>query len=349
MSGNYFSALKNTTATRFWINNPTGAEIEAALAQGAVGCTTNPAYCSRLATEEPEYLRSLIDLAIDEEKDTEEAAIGVYKRAAKRIMDSFSGLWKESGGSAGFVTIQDDPRRDEDKERIVRESLANRSLGPNYMTKIPVIPGAMDAIDACVEADIPICATEIFALSQAERICQVYRDASRRSEKNPPIYITHISGIFDEYLGKYALRNAIQIDESVLRMAGLAIARREYELIVRMGIPTAHLMGGGARGTYHFTGLVGGQAHVTINWSTAQEIMDSGTLPESAIGMVTPSRVIDELREKFPDFRRAYDEGALPEKDFAGFGPVQLFRNMFLKGWYLLLAEVSSRKAARAS
>ena len=35
------------------------------------------------------------------------------------------------------------------------------------------------------------------------------------------------------------------------------------------------LLGGGARGTHHFTEMVGGALHVTINWSTAEEIIQA--------------------------------------------------------------------------
>lgn len=293
-------------------------------------------------------MRGLIDGALASQSDIELAAAEVYRRAAARILERFSGAWKSSGGTAGFVTIQDDPRRDEDSGAIIREALGNRGLGPNYMAKIPVIRGGIEAIEACVEEGLPVCATEIFSLSQARRACEAYLAASKRSGKKPFLFVTHISGIFDEYLAKVAAREGIPVDEGSLKAAGLSVARREHALIRGMGIPTAFLMGGGARGPQHFTGLVGGDAHITINWSTAREILDAGTAIESSIDRPTPQGTIDELREKFADFRKAYDEGGLPEAEFAGYGPVQLFRNMFLKGWYLLLAEVASRKAARA-
>jgi hypothetical protein len=94
--------------------------------------------------------------------------------------------------------------------------------------------------------------------------------------------------------------------------------------------------------------MVGGDVHITINWSTAQEIIDAGTLVISRIDVETSQSVIDELCEKFVDFRRAYFEDELSLEEFAGYGPVQLFRNAFLKGYYLLLAEIASRRHARA-
>jgi transaldolase len=129
----------------------------------------------------------------------------------------------------------------------------------------------------------------------------------------------------------------------VLAQAGCAIARKEYELIKERGYRTT-LLGGGARGTEHFTEMVGGDIHITINWSTAAEIMAGDTPIVSRIGAEAPQSAIDELCAKLPDFRRAYEEDGLSAEEYAEFGPVQLFRNAFLRGWYLLLAEVATRR-----
>jgi transaldolase len=130
----------------------------------------------------------------------------------------------------------------------------------------------------------------------------------------------------------------------VLDQAGCAIARQEYRLLKARGYPGI-LLGGGARGVHHFTEMVGGDAHVTINWSTAQELIDAGTPLVARLAEGEPSAdVIAELCEKFPDFRQAYDEDGLNVEEFADFGPVQFFRNAFLNGWYLLLAEVAARR-----
>ena len=345
MSTDYFHHLHRETPTRFWVNNPSGADLEGALAAGAISCTTNPAYCAKLLQSDRDYLHGVIDAVIREETaEVEEAAVRVYQRASQRVLDRFRPLYEQNGGTCGFVTMQDDPRQDQDAEATIRCALENRRLGPNYMAKIPVIRGGIDALEACVEENIPICATEIFAISQAIHICERYAAAAQRTGNRPPFYVTHISGIFDQYLGVIAKREGIQIERGVLDQAGCAIARKEYRLLKERGYPGI-LLGGGARGTHHFTEMVGGDAHVTINWSTAQEIMDADTpiRPRMVEGEPAPA-VIAELREKLPDFRKAYDDDGLAVAEFADFGPVQFFRNAFLNGWYLLLAEVAARR-----
>jgi len=343
----YFKDLNTKTDTRFWINNPSAEEVQLALAQGAVNCTTNPAYCSKLIQSESEYITKLIDEVVLEYPDIEEAASVVYQRAVGRLMDMFSALNEKSNGAQGFVTIQDDPRKDFDKEATIKAVFENKKLGKNFMAKIPVITGGIEAIGVCVEENIPICATEVFSVAQAVHMCEEYKRACDRTGNAPALYMTHISGIFDEYLGKFADRNGIKVDSELIKHAGISIARKEYAVLKKMGANVT-LLGGGARGMHHFTGLVGGDAHITMNWSTARDIMDSDIVVENAIDIVTPQKIIDELKEKFVDFRRAYDSDGLAVSEFAEFGPVQLFRNSFLKGWHLLIAEVASRKAAKA-
>ena len=345
MSSDYFHRLHRDTATRFWVNNPSGAELEQALAAGAVSCTTNPAYCAKLLQSDPAYIREVIDGVLQREMHgIEAAAVRVYQRAAQRLIDGFRPLYEQSGGAYGYVTLQDDPRLDQDTAATIHGALENRRLGPNYMAKIPVIRGGIEALESCVAENIPICATEIFAVAQAIHICERYEAAAQRSGNRPPFFVTHISGIFDQYLGVVARRDGIEVDAAVFNQAGCAIARKEYRLLKERGYPGI-LLGGGARGAHHFTEMVGGDAHVTINWSTAQEIIDADTpiIPRMIEG--DPSaEAIAELREKFPDFRKAYDEDGLTVEEFADFGPVQFFRNTFLNGWYLLLAEVAARR-----
>ena len=172
----------------------------------------------------------------------------------------------------GFVTVQDDPRFDDDAEHIVDVTMRCQSLGKNFMTKIPVIVSGVEAIEELVARNVPICATEIFAVSQAVHICEVYRRAAAKSGNHPPFYVTHITGIFDQYMAETVKAERIAIAPDILAQAGCIIARKEYRLMKERGYEGT-LLGGGARGTQHFTEFVGGDLHITINWSTAEELV----------------------------------------------------------------------------
>jgi transaldolase len=58
-----------------------------------------------------------------------------------------------------------------------------------------------------------------------------------------------------------------------------------------------------------------------------------------------PQKVIDELMEKLPDFRRGYLHDGLEVEEFESFGPVQLFRSSFIKSWKHVLEIIKDRRA----
>jgi len=343
MRRGYFHRLHEATPTRLWVNNPSGAEIEAALAAGAVSCTTNPAYCSKLLASDPDYIRGVIDEVLRETDDNEEAARLTYRRAAARVVDAFRPLYDETGGRQGYVTMQDFPLQDEDPDAAFAAAKRNSELGPNFMAKIPVITGGMRAIERCLEANIPVCATEVFSIAQAVRISACYDAAAQKTGNTPAFYVTHITGIFDEYLKKTVAREQIEVAPEVLAQAGCTVARKEYATLKGLGCQGT-MMGGGARGLSHFTEMVGGDVHITVNWSMAAALLEADGAVVERMDTETPDSVIAELREKLPDFRKAYDDDGLPVEEFAGYGPVQLFRNAFLKGYYILMAEIVTRR-----
>jgi transaldolase len=244
----------------------------------------------------------------------------------------------------GFVTIQDDPRCDDDAEHIVEVTMRCTALGPNFMTKIPVIASGIAAIEDLVARNIPICATEIFAVAQATHMCEVYERAARKSGKRPPFYVTHITGIFDQYLAEVVKGEKIAIAPEILAQAGCLIARKQYRILKERGYPGT-LLGGGARGIQHFTEFVGGDFHITINWSTAAELLATNPPVVSRIDVPTPKEIVEELWAKLPGFRRAYDEDGLAVEEFADFGPLMFFKTMFLNGYARLLDEVVERRA----
>lgn len=344
MSSEYFHRVAKETPTRFWINNPTIQEIKEAIAAWAINMTSNPSYASKLLQNESGYIEGLIDAVIKETKDDDQAADLVNQRAVARALEQFLPLYEQSGGEQGYVTIQGDPRVDDNADIIIEDALRHRRLGENLMVKIPVILAGTKAMETLIAKDIPICATEVFSISQAVYFCELYKRISRESGKKPKLFVTHITGIFDEYLENIVRHKGIQIAPEVLAQAGCAVARKEYRILKERRYETT-MLGGGARGTQHFTELVGGDVHITINWSTAQQLIEDDGPVVSRIDAETPKDVISELTEKLPDFRRAFYENGLSLEEFKDYGPVMLFRGMFLKGYYHLLGEIAMRRA----
>ena len=86
-----------------------------------------------------------------------------------------------------------------------------RKLSPNFITKIPCTAAGLKAFEKLIPENMPIIATEVFAMAQAIEVCELYQRVSQRCGKHPPFYVTHISGIFDECLAKTAEREGIKV------------------------------------------------------------------------------------------------------------------------------------------
>jgi len=244
--------------------------------------------------------------------------------------------------------MQGDPRIDTDPDAIVEEALRFSELSPNFMAKIPVTEAGIAAIERLVAENVPICATEIFAVSQAIHMCEVYQEAVDKSGNEPPFYVTHITGIFDDLFKATVENEQIDIAPSVLSQAGTIIARKEYRILKERGYPGT-LLGGGLRELHHFTGVVGGDLAVTLNWRDVKRLNELDKPVVSRIDVEPPQDVVDELIDKLPNFRRAYEEGALEVEEFEDFGPVVLFRTAFLNGYARLLDAIAERRFRRAS
>jgi transaldolase len=107
----------------------------------------------------------------------------------------------------------------------------------------------------------------------------------------------------------------------------------------------ATFIGGGARGLHHFTEMVGGDLVVTINWEgTADKLIEQDPPVVWRLFNPVPQRVIDELMEKLPDFKRGYLEDGLSVEEYEHFGPVQLFRSSFVSSWKRTLDIIKERR-----
>ncbi len=195
-----------------------------------------------------------------------------------------------------------------------------------------------------VGKNIPLNATEIFGISQAIVLCETYQRASRKHGKTPALYISHIAGIYDDHFKNVVQEQGIQISPDVLWQAGLAVARKLYQIMEERGYPGV-FVAGGARGLHHFTEMVGGKVCCTINWEgTADKLLELDPPVVYRLFNPVPQKVVDELMEKIPDFKRGYLEDGLAIEEFNDFGPVLLFRSMFIKSWNKVLGLIPERR-----
>jgi len=347
----YLLRVAAQSPTEFWINNPTREHADLAIANGASGCTNNPSYTQKMVDhpkEGPDALRILDDVIRESDNEDEVAAI-FQRRLVGPIAERFMPIYKQHSGERGFVSIQGDPMHEDDPDVVIREALENRKVAPNICCKIPTTKSGLAAMEYLVGQDIPMNATEIFGISQAIALCETYMKASQRTGKHPILYISHIAGIYDDHLRNVVEKEHIDISPDVLWQAGIAVFRKLYALKEERGYPGI-FVAGGARGLHHFTEMVGGKVCCTINWEgTADELLKQDPPVVYRLFNPVPQKVLDELMEKLPDFKRGYFEDGLDIEEFEEFGPVRLFRSSFINSWSRVLELIRARRTSQAA
>jgi transaldolase len=347
----YFLRVVSQTPTEFWVNNPTREHADLAIANGASGCTNNPSYTQKMVDHPTEgsYALAIFDGAMRESDNDDEVAAIFQRRLVAPIAEKFMPIYRQSSSDKGYVSIQGDPIHEDDPEVVIREALENRKVSPNICCKIPTTKSGLAAMEYLVGQDVPMNATEIFGISQGIALCETYMKASKRTGKCPKLYISHITGIYDDHFRNVVEREHIDISPDVLWQAGLAVFRKLYALKEERGYPGTFIAGG-ARGLHHFTEMVGGKVCCTINWEgTADALLKQDPPVVYRWFNPVPQKVIDELMEKLPDFRRGYLEDGLDIEEFEEFGPVRLFRSSFLKSWNRVLELTKARRTSHAT
>jgi len=342
----YFHEVQEKTGARLWVNNPTPEEAQKAIKDGAVSCTTNPAYCARMIKVAPESTEAIIDNCLDQSDNDSRVAALVQGELVRPLLDVFRPVYDSSNGKDGWVSIQGDPYQDEDAGHILAEAREYKALGPNFIAKIPAIKAGLEALSTLVAEDVATIFTEIFSLSQARACIDIYSKACTDSGNNPATFITHITGIYDECLAAAVERENIQIAPEVLAQAGRAVCRKQYNIFVDEDWP-GRMLGGGARQAYHFSDLLGEKMDITINPGTIDSLMASPPEIAETMSLTTSEDVIEELRQKAPIFKDAWDENAQSIEDFYHYPPVIHFRNAFVNGWDALETLIKNRRASR--
>lgn len=345
MNLGYFHRLNRETDNRLWINNPSLEEAGWAIEAGAIGCTTNPTFAAKMLahpTEGP-VARVMLREAVATTSDDTEAGLLVQRRLVERLCDRFEPL--HTAPDRGLVSIQVDPFSETDPDKIVAEALADRQLAPNIIAKVPVTAAGLTAIGILAARGIPILATEVMSVSQALVTAEVYERACGRSGIRAPLFLTHITGIFDDHMAAQAASGGLSLPPGLLAQAGTLVARKQYKLL-RAGGYRVTMLGGGARNLGHFTEFVGSSMHVTLNWKGGAEAL-AALNPPLVPRMDVPTSPDDAaaLAAVLPDFRRAWEAGGLEVREFEDFGPVERFRNLFVEGWNQLMGCV--REARR--
>jgi len=139
------------------------------------GVTSNPSIFMNAITKSSDYDASLAPLAksgLSAEEIFYHLAIEDIQEAA----DFFSGLYKQTNGGDGYVSLEVNPYFANDTENTLAEAklLWKRVSRPNLMIKIPATKAGIPAITEAIAAGINVNVTLIFSLERYGEVMEAF-------------------------------------------------------------------------------------------------------------------------------------------------------------------------------
>mgnify|MGYP002585189754 FL=1 len=346
---NYLEWINQCTPTRWWHDSGNPDEIELAIRRGATGVTTNPVLTFRSFQSQPEFWNPKV-VALGDDFEPEARAEALLKLVATYAAEKVRPVYERTNGADGYALGQLNPTRAGDAEGMLAQARRVHSWAENIAVKLPATAAGIEVIEHLAEEGIPICATINVSVSQAIAVAEAYARGKQKAlaagVKPPLCIVVQQVGRLDDYLRDVAQDMKLGLDESVITMAGLAVAKRTYQIFEQRGYD-AVIMPAGLRGAYHLTEMAGGKLLYTINTRVQDMILAADPSQEERISNPVPQDILDQLR-KIPEFVRAYEPDGMKPSEFITYGVTQKLLSQFNEtGWAPLETYLSNKKTNR--
>lgn len=140
------------------------------------GVTTNPTIFQKaISSGADAYAQQLRDLAAAG-NDVDAIITTLTTDDVRAACDLFTGVWHDTGGEDGRVSIEVDPRLARNTESTIdqAQTLWSTVDRPNALVKIPATLEGLPAITAAIGAGISVNVTLIFSLDRYEAVVEAY-------------------------------------------------------------------------------------------------------------------------------------------------------------------------------
>jgi transaldolase len=178
---------------------------------GLRGLTSNPSIFEAAIANNKTYDAD-IEAGIKAGKSAREIYESLIFEDIRQACDLFRGIYDESGGLDGYVSIEVSPHLSRDTEGTIEEALRfYRAIDrPNVMIKIPGTPEGFPAIENVISQGINVNVTLLFSVNSYVDAAWAYiRGLQKRSTENKPIdkiasvasfFLSRIDSKIDDYL-----------------------------------------------------------------------------------------------------------------------------------------------------
>jgi transaldolase len=334
------------TPTEVWNDSCGLADLAYALEHGATGATSNPPIVLGVVRGEAQVWRPRArELAeANSAWGERELAWALGEEVVARGARILEPVHESSGGARGRISAQVSPTLARNADAMVDQAVRLASLALNIQVKLPATAAGIEAIEEAVARGVEVNATLNFTVAGAIAVAEaVERGLARRTAAGATGELhsvcTLMVGRTDDWVKAACDRDGILLTPGRAEWAGVAVFKRAYGIYRERGYRT-RLLAGAFRHHLPWTQLLGGDIVITIPPAWQRWLNASGLPVEPRIDEPVDPLIIEELLERAPEFRPAYEPDGLALADLERYGASRRTLRQFLGAFADLHAEV---------
>ena len=333
--------MAQTTPTQYWNDSCAIDELTYAVERGAIGATSNPSIVLEVMKKEGAFWAPRVRELADANPTWSEIELtwATIEEMAVRGAAVLRPVFDRADGQYGRLSLQANPANHRDPVRMVEQAVRFAGLAPNMQVKFPATAAGIEAIEEATFRGVSINATVSFTVPQALAAAEaVERGLARRAAAGQdtasmsPI-VTIMIGRLDDWMKVLVERDALAVHPDAPNWAGIAAFKRAYAIFRDRGY-RSRLLAAAYRHRLHWTELVGGEVSLTLPYSWQVRFNKSGIVPVARMDVPVDPAMIDDLYERIPDFRRAYDPDGMMPAEFESFGASARTLRAFVKSYH---------------
>lgn len=331
------TTMTQTTPTALWNDSADPRELAQSIEWGAVGATCNPVIAvTCVKADLPRWSARMLKIAA-ERPTASESQIGwqvveeISIEAARLLEPAF----EKFHGHNGRLSMQTDPRLHRDAVALADQAERFSTLAPNVIVKIPATHKGIAAIEDATARGVSMNVTVSFTVPQAVAAAEAIerglaaREAAGHDVSHMGPVVTIMVGRLDDWLKVAMDREQISTDPGYLEWAGVAVFKKTYRLFRERGY-RLRLLSAAFRNHMHWSEFIGGDVVISPPSSWQKRFVASDITVASRIDTPVDPRIVDDLYRRFPDFRRAYDDGGMSVEEFDAYPATRRTLRQFL-------------------
>lgn len=341
------ATMVETTPTDFWNDSCAVAELEYAVARGGSGATSNPTIVNEVMKKEKDHWAPRVrELAAANPNWSEvELTWQIIEEMGVRGAAILQPVFDANDGRKGRLSLQTNPANYRTPDRMAEQAIHFSTLAPNIQVKFPCTAEGLVAVEEAVARGVCANVTVVFTVAQCIAAAEAVERGLRRAEAagidtshQTPVCSLMV-GRLDDWMKVLVDKDSIALDPDASNWAGVAAFKRAYGIYQERGYRT-RLLAAAYRHRLHWTELVGGDVVLTMPWAWQVRFNNSGINPAPRIDVPVEPSLIDDLLERIPDFRRAYEPDGLTPAEFIGYGATARTLRGFVQSYHDLIAVV---------